>query len=109
MTVLTAAPPPKLQFFVPGTQTPLAGGLLFTYAAGTTTKQTTYSNADNSTPNTNPIVLDANGQCVCFLDTSLQYAFTLAPSTDTDPPTNPYWTVDQIGYQDLTGSFASLA
>lgn len=108
MTVLTAAPSPKLQFFVPGTMTPLAGGLLFTYAAGTSAKQATYSNADNDTPNTNPIVLDANGECVCFLDDSLQYAFTLSPANDTDPPTNPYWTVDQIGYQTLTAAFAPI-
>lgn len=100
-------PPPKLQFFVPGTAVPLAGGLLFTYAAGTTTKQDTYVN-DSQTPNTNPIVLDANGQCVCFVDTTLSYDFTLSPPTDTDPPTNPFWTVGSIGFEEMTAAFAPL-
>lgn len=109
MTVIVnASPVPKLQFFVPGTQTPAAGAQLFTYAAGTTTKQGTYVDGQGNTPNTNPIVLDANGQCTCFLDVSELYAFTLAPSTDTDPPTNPYWTVDNLGYENLTAGFAPI-
>ena len=109
MTTYVASPPAKLQFFVPGTTTPLSGGLLFTYANETTTKQTTYSSASTGTPNTNPIILDANGECVCMLDATLLYTFTLSPSNDTDPPTNPYWTVDGIGWNTLTASFAPLA
>jgi hypothetical protein len=85
---LALTQPPKLQFFLPGTTNPLVGGLIFTYAAGTMTKQNTYSNA-SATPNTNPIILDANGECVCFLDSTLQYDFWVSPSTDTDPPANP--------------------
>lgn len=98
---------PKLQFFQPGTNLPLSGGKLFTYAAGTTTKQATYSN-DAKAPNTNPIILDANGQCVCFVDSTLKYDFTLSPSTDTDPPTNAYWTVGSMGYQEMISSFAPV-
>jgi len=98
---------PKLQFFLPGTNTPLAGGKLFTYAGGTTTKQATYA-SDAQTPNTNPIILDANGQCVCFVDTTMKYDFTLSPSTDTDPPTNSYWTVQNMGYQEMIASFAPI-
>lgn len=75
---------------------PLAGGKLFVYAAGTTTKATTYTDSTGNTPNTNPIILDANGQCSCWLDPTLFYKFILSPSTDTDPPTNPYWTVDNV-------------
>lgn len=41
---------------------PLAGGKIYTYAAGTTTPQTTYTSRDASTPNTNPIILDAAGR-----------------------------------------------
>jgi hypothetical protein len=104
---LNLSPVPKLQFFIPGTTNPLVGGLLFTYAAGTQTKQATYSNI-NGTPNTNPIVLDANGECVCFVDSTLEYDFWLSPSTDTDPPTNPYWTVGSVGYGDMINGFAPL-
>lgn len=41
---------------------PLAGGKIYTYAAGTTTPQTTYTSYTGVTPNTNPIVLDAAGR-----------------------------------------------
>lgn len=41
---------------------PLAGGKIFTYAAGTTTPQTTYTSRAGTTPNTNPIILDAAGR-----------------------------------------------
>lgn len=41
---------------------PLAGGLLYSYAAGTTTPLTTYTTSSGVTPNTNPIVLDAAGR-----------------------------------------------
>lgn len=109
MTTVAASQVPKLQFFNPSTGVPLAGGLLFTYAAGTTTKQVTYSNPDNLTPNTNPVVLDSTGSCVCFLDATLQYEFTLSPPGDTDPPTNPIYSVDQVGYADILQGYAPLA
>lgn len=41
---------------------PLSGGKVYTYAAGTTTPQTTYTSRDGLTANTNPIVLDAAGR-----------------------------------------------
>ena len=41
---------------------PLVGGLLYTYTAGTTTNKTTYSDPGLTTPNTNPVVLDARGE-----------------------------------------------
>ena len=41
---------------------PLAGGLLYTYSAGTTSPLTSYTTSSGVTPNTNPIVLDAAGR-----------------------------------------------
>lgn len=41
---------------------PLAGGLLYSYAAGTTTPLTTYTTSAGNTANSNPIVLDAAGR-----------------------------------------------
>jgi hypothetical protein len=41
---------------------PLAGGLLYTYAAGTTTPLASYTTSSGVTPNSNPIVLDAAGR-----------------------------------------------
>ena len=41
---------------------PLSGGKIFTYAAGTTTPQTTFTSRTGLVPNTNPIVLDSAGR-----------------------------------------------
>lgn len=42
--------------------TPLAGGTVETYDAGTNTPKISYSEYTLTTPNTNPVVLDSNGQ-----------------------------------------------
>ena len=41
---------------------PLTGGLLYTYINGTTTAKTTYSDADLTVANSNPIVLNSRGE-----------------------------------------------
>jgi hypothetical protein len=87
-------PSPKQQFFGNNGR-PLDGGLLFTYAAGTNNKIDTYQN-ESGTPNTNPIVLDFRGEANIWLEASQTYKFVLAPRGDTDPPTNPIWSVDNI-------------
>lgn len=80
------------------------GGLLFTYKAGTTTKQATYTDSSQSTPLSNPIVLDSTGSVpYLWLDPTLIYKFVLAPPNDTDPPVSAYRTVDNI-YPDLNTS-----
>lgn len=58
---------------------PLNGGLLYTYAAGTSTPATTYSDAALTTPNANPIVLDAAGRATVYL-AATSYKFTLRTS-----------------------------
>ncbi len=90
----TIAPLAKFQFNQGNA--PLAGGLLFTYAAGTTTKLATYTDSTGAAPQTNPIVLDSNGQCSPWLIPGQLYKFVLSPSTDTDPPSNPYWVEDNV-------------
>lgn len=87
--------PLAVQKFFDNNGIPLAGGLLFTYIAGTTTKLATYKD-QAGTLNTNPIVLDYRGEANVWLDQTLTYKFTLAPAGDTDPPTRPIWTVDNI-------------
>lgn len=93
---------PMLRMWVPSY--PLAQ--LFAYAAGTTTKQNTFTSSTLLTPNSNPIQADANGLFgAIYLDPALAYKFVLAPSTDTDPPSNPLFTQDNvttIGGQTLT-------
>ena len=47
--------------FLDSNGVPLAGGFLFTYAAGTTTLQTTYTDSTGTIANANPIPLDSSG------------------------------------------------
>lgn len=78
------------------TGAPLVGGKLFTYAAGGTVKQATYTDSTGVTPNENPIILDSRGECDIWLTTNLFYKLVLAPTNDTDPPANAFWTEDNI-------------
>ena len=71
----------KPRFFVNATNKPLVGGKLYTYFAETTTPATTYSN-DTGTPNTNPIILDANGECNLYLDDDKVYRLILKDAND---------------------------
>ena len=41
---------------------PLAGGKIYTYAAGTTTPKATYTDYTGGTAHANPIILDAGGR-----------------------------------------------
>lgn len=45
---------------------PLVGGKVFTYAAGTSAPQITYADAAATTPNANPVILDARGEATIF-------------------------------------------
>lgn len=91
------APAARQQFF-DANGDPYSGAKLFTYQAGTTTKQATYTTSSGVTANTNPIILDTSGRTPygVWLTQGLEYKFVLAPSTDTDPPTSPLFTEDDI-------------
>ena len=69
---------------------PLAGGLLWTYAAGTTTPLATYTDATGDTANANPVVLDAGGFADVWL-TDDSYKFILQDSDG-----NEQWSEDNI-------------
>ena len=58
---------------------PLSGGKVFTYAAGTTTLKTTYTDATGITPNTNPIILNSRGEAQIWMSDSL-YKIVLTDS-----------------------------
>ena len=92
----TSLSPLPIQHFVDNNGNLCVGCKLFTYQAGTTTKQATYTDSTGGTPNTNPVVMNARGEANVWLDPTLSYKFVLSPSTDSDPPTDPIWTVDQI-------------
>lgn len=88
--------PVPVQKFFDNNGRPLAGGQLFTYAAGTNDKIDTWKDAAGSALNTNPIELDFRGECRLWIDPTLAYKFVLARRGDTDPPGDPIWTVDNI-------------
>jgi len=71
----------------------LSGGLLYTYAAGTTTPQATYTSSTGGTANANPIVLDSAGRTTneVWLTSGVVYKFTLKTSTGTT-----LWTYDNV-------------
>jgi len=83
------SPQPKLQF-LDSNGVPLSGGKVYTYAAGTTTALTTYTDYTGNTANSNPVILDSRGECSIWLGTS-SYKFKLTTSTDVE-----VWTVDNI-------------
>ena len=64
----------------------LTGGKLYTYAAGTTTPQATYTTSQGNVPWTNPIVLDAAGRVPSggeiWLSVGISYKFVLKDSND---------------------------
>lgn len=59
---------------------PLAGGTIQTYAAGTVIPLATYTDFTGVTPNTNPVVLDANGVCQIWINPDLGYKFVISDS-----------------------------
>jgi hypothetical protein len=70
------------QQFFDNNGVPLAGGLLYTYAAGTTTPLATYTSANGATANSNPIVLNSAGRLdsEVWLTSPLTYKFILKDS-----------------------------
>ena len=63
----------------------LSGGKIYTYAAGTTTPQATYTSASGVTPHTNPIILDSAGRVPggeIWLTDSLIYKFKIDTAND---------------------------
>lgn len=55
------------QQFIDQNGAPYAGGFLYSYTAGTSTPQQTYTDATGLTPNTNPVVLDSAGRANIWL------------------------------------------
>lgn len=66
---------PKFQFSANGV--PMVGGTLETYIAGSTTPATTWQDSALTIANSNPISLDARGECVLWLDPAVVYKFVL--------------------------------
>jgi hypothetical protein len=72
---------------------PLAGGLLYTYLAGTTTQVATYTTGSGSIANSNPIVLDSSGRPPneIWLSGGISYKFVLQTASGTQ-----IWSMDNL-------------
>jgi hypothetical protein len=71
---------------------PLAGGKLYSYAAGTSTPLNTYTSKTEGATNANPTILDSNGEADVWLGASA-YKFVLKTSADVT-----LWTVDNVTF-----------
>lgn len=57
----------RFRYTYPSTGLPLVGGKLYSYVANTTTPKATFTDETEDTPNTNPVILDSNGEAdVCL-------------------------------------------
>lgn len=85
------------QRFFDANGNPLAGGKLFSYIAGTSTPKVTYLDFAG-TPNTNPVILDANGEANVRITTGY-YKFVLKDANDVVLDT-----VDQVSLSIIAGN-----
>lgn len=86
-----------LQFLNPNnTGAPAVGFQLFTYLAGTSAKQATWTDSTQTVQNPNPMPLDSLGAGNLWGDPTIAYKFVWAPVNDTDPPSSQIRTVDNL-------------
>lgn len=84
---------------------PYVGAQLFTYAAGSTTKQTAYQDSGSVSQHTNPIILNARGEppAPIWLTEGSSYKLYLTTPTDSDPPVTSVRVIDNVrGVNDAT-------
>lgn len=93
--------------YVDSSGNPVSGGLVYTYTAGSSTPETTYTTSLGNVSNANPIVLNSAGypsasgsQVQVWLTSGVSYKFTLKTSAGVE-----IWTRDNIsGINDTTVS-----
>lgn len=76
----------------------LGYGVLYTYAAGTTTQLPTYTDSTGATPNQDPVALDSSGRANIWLLSGDTYKFTLCSQNDGPycAPGDTLFTVDNV-------------
>ncbi|MCR9215309.1 MAG: hypothetical protein NXI13_16450 [Proteobacteria bacterium] len=85
---------------VDATRTPMAGAKLNFYAAGTTTREDTYSDSALSTAHTNPVVADSEGRFpAIYFGTANDYKAVLTTSSDV-----VVYTQDNISNSQITSA-----
>jgi hypothetical protein len=82
MATVLLSPVGNGQQFFDNNGVPLAGGLIYTYQAGSSTPLTTYTTNNGTIPNTNPIILNSSGRTPneIWLEVGYSYKFILQTS-----------------------------
>jgi len=88
---------PRFRAFTVAGTGPLNGGKLFSYIAGTSTPQDTYTDSTLGTPNSNPTILSAAGEADVWIG-ALNYKFILKDSLDVT-----IWTEDNVSESGVAG------
>ena len=85
---------------------PVSGGLVYTYATGTTTPKVAYTDSALSVAATNPIVLDSKGEATFYLDGEYRINVTTSAAVQVTnfPMDNIYSFGDVAGYDTGTAS-----
>lgn len=96
--------PTPIQKFFDNNGNPLFNGKLYSYVAGTSTPQATYTDSTMGTQNTNPVILNARGEANVWLDTTLNYKLVLQESNGTQ-----IWSVDNIPGNGVFGTVQNIA
>jgi hypothetical protein len=88
------------QAFYDSNGNPLSSGKLCTYAAGTTTPLSTYSDVTLTTPNANPIILTSSGRpstgAIFLSPTAYKFILLSAGSDATCSTGTTQWTLDNV-------------
>lgn len=83
--------PLPIQRFYDNNNVPLVAGQVFTYIAGTSTPQATFTDSTGITQNTNPVVLNARGEGAIWIDPAKAYKIVLQ-----DALGNQIWVQDNV-------------
>jgi microcystin-dependent protein len=87
---------------------PLAGGLIYTYQAGSSTLLATYTNYNGTIPNANPITLGSDGKLPQELWLTYGYAYKFVVQTSTGVLVNTYDNISGIVTQQSSGGGSSI-
>lgn len=107
----------NVQFF-DNNGNPLTAGVLYTYQAGTTTYQSTYTDSTGTVLNTNPIAFGSGGRVSIWLMSGATYKYVLCVQNDgaSCAPGDVLFSMDQVpassgsgggGSSPFTGTFIS--
>ena len=83
---------------------PLANGKMYVYALGRTRLMDTWSDVDGESLNPNPIILDAAGQCHCYVTDDFDYTIVVTDTYD-----NEIFSIDKYLYSKGSHSHADVA